>query len=434
MSDAPGERRVFVTECRGVRVQRFGAALATTKLVGQLGATVAVLVGVMGVAALITPAATAVLVLAVILIGLASLVSVPLLLALAPTWLVALATLNRPAALRAGRSLRIERGEAVEAFSPATVVSVSREPSTPGLVVIRLENGDVIRAALEGEDGLDQLVDAVVQGGTRGPWVARVHHSKLPPTWPRWTAIAITALGALAMAAFGHGSEAAACVVGGLGLLAWLTFLRPGPVQRNVVVGSDGIAIRSDVYDRFIPFSRITAVEPHDLGATLVLEGGERIELAVVPPGLLTASDGTAAKLHLAEQRRATLLARLTAGMSAVEALAGEERLSRQGRTMRAWREAVCEVVVEDAPGYRAAVLSTEQAARIVENGHAAPEARIGAALALSARASQATKQRLRIAIEDCADEATQLAIEQALEDRLDPWTLDRAERARSRK
>ena len=94
-----------------------------------------------------------------------------------------------------------------------------------------MENGDVIEAALGEATTLDRLVDALVEGGTRGPWVARVHPSKLPRTWPRWVAVGLSVLGALAALAFGRGMEAAACFVGGLGIVSWLTFLRPGPAR-----------------------------------------------------------------------------------------------------------------------------------------------------------------------------------------------------------
>jgi hypothetical protein len=131
--------------------------------------------------------------------------------------------------------------------------------------------------------------------------------------------------------------------------------------------------------------------------------------------------------------RREQLLHRLQAGLSAGEAIAGAERLARQGRSIVAWREAVRELVRADAPSYRAALLPTEQAARIVETGRAAPEARIGAALALAGTADPALKSRLRVAIDDCADEAIRSALVEALDDRLDRWTVDRVERAGQR-
>jgi hypothetical protein len=170
-------------------------------------------------------------------------------------------------------------------------------------------------------------------------------------------------------------------------------------------------------------------VEPAEHGAELVLFGGERIPLAVVPPSPL----GSPAELELTWMRREQLLRRLQAGLAAGESITGAERLARQGRSIVAWREAVRGLVRADAPGYRAALLPTEQAARIVETGRAAPEARIGAALALAGTADAALKGRLRIAIDDCADEATRSALAEALDDRLDRWTLERVERVRER-
>jgi hypothetical protein len=127
--------------------------------------------------------------------------------------------------------------------------------------------------------------------------------------------------------------------------------------------------------------------------------------------------------------RRGQLLPRLREAVTRVERVAGAERMARQGRSIDAWRAAVREIVRQDAPGYRAARIPTEQAARIVECGHAPPEARVGAALALAAIADDGMKRRLRVAIEASADEHTRLAVVDALDDRLEPWRVERLRR-----
>jgi hypothetical protein len=70
---------------------------------------------------------------------------------------------------------------------------------------------------------------------------------------------------------------------------------------------------------------------------------------------------------------------------------------------------------------------------RIVESGHASPEARVGAALALAASADDGLKQRLRVALDATVDDSTRCMIVHALDDQLEPWHLPYLERARLR-
>ena len=112
--------------------------------------------------------------------------------------------------------------------------------------------------------------------------------------------------------------------------------------------------------------------------------------------------------------------------------------LERRGRTVRAWRVALAELVREASSGYRTAMLPKEQALAVLEDGHAPGELRIGAALALTVggRAGEHTLPRgvdadtalrLRIAVETCVNQEVRTALRDAIYGDLDEETLDRA-------
>ena len=113
--------------------------------------------------------------------------------------------------------------------------------------------------------------------------------------------------------------------------------------------------------------------------------------------------------------------------------------LERRGRTVRAWRAALSELVREASSGYRTAMLPKEQALAVLEDGHAPSELRIGAALALTSGSRRVgehvaphgvdpeTVTRLRIAVETCVNQAVRTALRDAIYGELEDDTLDRA-------
>jgi len=451
MDPMPVERPPLVVASPRVRVQRFGSPSDAGKLLARLLASAAVAGGVIYLSFLANPSESfggVVAVLGFFFIVVALLASVPLGGAMVWTWLFALFSRTRGGALYIGRSLCVERGQRLDTFAPADVVSVGAPRLAPGWMAIRLESGDVIRAEISDPADRAAIAEAIADGGGRGPWIAPLYAPPSPRSLARPLAIAVTLFAALVtfiVAELFSRSDALALLTGWAGLLAWLTVLRPGPARRHLAIGTDGVDLRGEGARRFLPFTRIERLEPTPYGADLVLVEGERVPLSVVAPEVTLL--GNARKpsptvrggpespaLSLALRRREALLQRLQAGLGAGEALAGEERLASQGLSLSAWREAVRGLVNEGAPGYRAARLPTEQAVRILERGRAAPEARIGAALALAGSTDQALRQRLRIAIEDCADEPTQTALALALEDQLYPSTLARVQRVGERR
>jgi hypothetical protein len=430
----------FSLESPHVRIQRFGAPLAMGKALARIAASVAVAMGLAGAAGLFASYGSVfngLFVLASLTILLGLLAALPLLLSLAATWLLSILAPSRWATISVGRSVHVESERDIVVFACADVVGVDVEAwggacaprcATAGLATIRLADGDVISAPIVDPEDTSRFVAALAQGSAEGPWIAPLQPDPASGRLVRWTLATGVALASLAAFLVVPGVESVACVLGGVGTCLWLTLLRPGPVRRRLAIGGDGVALRTDVGSQFISFDRIERVDPVDTGAVLALAGGPRILLSVVPP----ASSGPAA-VELGRLRREALLSRLGASLSASGAVAGADRLSRQGRSLREWRRAVRDLVQQDAPGYRSAPLPLEQAARILETGRAAPGARIGAALALAGRRDPALDRRLRIAVESCADETTRIALDEALADRLESWTLERVERAHGR-
>ena len=94
----------------------------------------------------------------------------------------------------------------------------------------------------------------------------------------------------------------------------------------------------------------------------------------------------------------------------------GRSPLARAGRPLEAWKRALL------SPDYRAAAISTDEAARVLTAGGASKDERLGAALVL-ARAGEA--ERVRVVASACVDRRVRVALEQAAADRLDDPTLE---------
>jgi hypothetical protein len=413
-----------------VRVRHLGTLRGLAMTLARIAASLAVFAGLAGVADSIDGSSGAMFglaMLAALAFALALVAVVPLGFMLAWSGFAALVARPRHGALSVGGGLFVEHGREQQWYASADVLAV--EPLTsraPGTARIRIEEGDTIDVVIAGADRRGAITAALAASGPRGLWATPLHAASLPSPWPRRVLTGLLSLAASLSLLLAHGSAAVASFAGCVGAVAWLTVLRIGPRRHRLRLGNDGIALRSEVATRFVPYARILEVSEAAYGADVVLDDGERLALAVVPPELVARDGMRAYERELALLRRAELLPRLRAAVHGVEHIAGAERLARQGRSIDAWRAAVREIVRQDAPGYRAALLPTEQAARIVESGHASPEARVGAALALADRADEVLKRRLRVAIEASADEHTRHAVADALEDRLEPWRVER--------
>jgi hypothetical protein len=425
--DGP-ERKVVALESPRATIRRYAGSIRLAHVVGFIVAVAMVVAWLIALAAS-SPALRPLSDLGLLVLALLLLAALVLSFLLVPSWIFPLLSRSSRALVTVGRSVTFERSWGAEAVPSPEIVSAELAAHPPNLAVLRTEEGDVLRFVIDRESAFPGIVNALAGAGARGPWHARLFDSELPRRRVRLTQNIVSPLAPILLSLRGDTVTIVTSFFAAGGLYALTSALRSVDVARYVTVGSDGVALRRGPERRFIPFSAIERVEPRPYGADLVLTSGERVDLAVAPPSLVAAKSPRVAEQRLAKARRDHLLARLEAGLVPGERVTGEDRLARHGKSVAEWREAMRALVRDDGAGYRAAQVPIEHAARVLENGRAEPEARIGAALALSAHEDPALKKRVRIAIEACADDETKLALTQALEDRLDPQMIERAER-----
>jgi len=294
-------------------------------------------------------------------------------------------------------------------------------------LVLHTDRGVVLRLLLRTLDEPERLLDAIAAGGAGGTWTAPIHVGA--PGWVR-NGLAVALAAPFVALAWTIADPAVALAVGVLAVVSFgvLAMIRGWPrLRADVVLGADGVVIRRGARERFIPLARTARVLETDAGAELVLAGGERLELAVVPPWLRP-SRGADLTPALAQRRRARLIALLRDRVARARRGAPETAalLARRGRPLPAWRAAL-RALIRDAAGYRSATLPRDHALEVVEDGLAPVELRIAAALALSPGAGGDAAPRLRVAIDGCASRDVRVALEQAAEGELDEPTLQRA-------
>ncbi len=140
-----------------------------------------------------------------------------------------------------------------------------------------------------------------------------------------------------------------------------------------VVVGSDGVSVRAGRDPWFVTFEQVERVILRATDLLLVLRDGSSREITTL---------GTSAS------RREALYERIAAGVadahSPRDLSARLTALDRNGRTVEAWREALSGLA-SARDDYRRAVLSRDEICAALEDPHASPERRIGAAYAPAA-------------------------------------------------
>jgi hypothetical protein len=359
----------------------------------------------------------------------AALFTVAFLFAALSLWILTeLGAPRRSAVVRVStRSLHVEHPTGAMSI-PLHALTRARLTRAADALELTADSGVILRVPLDTLDEADRLIEAIAAGGSGRCWKARLYVGA-----PRWLSMSTTAalglvIAAVAAASTGPMAGVAIALLGGVSLGA-LEVLGGFPcLRRHVVIGADGLAIRSGKRERFIPCSSIAQVEPTDMGVRLALWGGEQIELSVAPPWRRgDASSCLAAAL--AAQRRARLLALLRDAAQRGRPLQvrGDALLERRGRTATAWQTEVRRLVSQGSGGYRSASLTAERALGMVANGQAPVELRIGAAMALSPDGDAQAARRLRVAIKSSASRALQEVLLQAAEGELDEAALERA-------
>lgn len=352
------------------------------------------------------------------------------------------------ARFRAG-SLHVDNGLVLDENGYRTVVSLvlvadaTMSPAEDELE-IHTRDGDVIRAKVSGRDEGRSLVEALAVSKVHGTWLASLYRRESAAGWVQWPwlssfAAALCTLVVTLPFVAPDLALALATLVGGSARCAAAVAKKPGVVG-SLVVGKDGVAMKRGEIDRFIAFAAIERVDETPAGASLVLHRGEVVPVDILPALPKEGEPPGSLKPELLASRKARLLALLREGLlpEGPEVVRAGALLERRGRTVRAWREDLSELVREAAGGYRTATLPKEQALAVLEDGHASGELRIGAALALTSgsRTGQHTAPRgldpdtvlrLRVAVETCVNQDVRTALRDAIYGDLEEETLERA-------
>jgi hypothetical protein len=184
--------------------------------------------------------------------------------------------------------------------------------------------------------------------------------------------------------------------------------------RRRVTVGADGIELHGYWRKRFVPWAKVDRVVASDEGgAVLHLVDGSRHALAPAPGG----------ESLLARIRDARLAWTQREGAGELEAL------DRGERSGDAWREHL-QAMAEKREGYRESRLEVDQLAAVVGDSGSPPDRRVGAALMLG-KMDDGARERVRIAIDACAEDDMKAALASALEGEIAEDEIQAAERRR---
>ena len=297
--------------------------------------------------------------------------------------------------------LRVDDRVIVSRASIAAAFLVSPE----GSVVRIVQRGArlSVDVRLESEEHARALLTAlgVGIGQSITTFVARYGHP--------WRSAALVALSALGIGTVAvpveqllhHAVSALSLVALGLPLALALLLL----VRTRVDVGSDGVLIRRLGEQRFVSYASMKGVFAAG-GHTIVLSMREGADLRfTVGPG--------AERGHL----RDTLVEQLEEARNAFSPDAGgpsaEALVDPGGRTPQRWLRDVRSLA--NARDYRETRLDEERLWRVVDDAAASAGVRAGAAVALSAL-DPASRARLRVAAEACAEPRLRVALTRVAE------------------
>ncbi len=207
----------------------------------------------------------------------------------------------------------------------------------------------------------------------------------------------------------------AVAYLGGCVLATLLVSLLARP--REVVVGSDGVRIRAQLFgDRWIPHAIIEEVMGRDTSLLLRVRGPKRREDITIARGKREVVQALENRIRLA----------MALGSNGGGGPSVGELLDPQGRPLAEWREALGKLFAP-APDYRRAPVALEDLLAVVEDPDLPPGRRIGAAMALRVAGHPEARSRIRVAAEACADDDVRHALAEAAEGEIDDRTLRRA-------
>jgi hypothetical protein len=185
--------------------------------------------------------------------------------------------------------------------------------------------------------------------------------------------------------------------------------------ETTLRIGRDGVWVDGGLFRRrFVAHVELEDATTHDTTLTLRTTRGS-IRVRCGSPELAAAAEAriTAARAGVGEGRHAAV----------------ESALARRGEPLERWRGRL-RGVLDAAPGYRAAAIDADQLAAVLDDPDAAPELRVGAAVALASAPTPVTVERVRIAADAQAEPRLAALLARAGEGEVDEAALAEAEAA----
>lgn len=208
--------------------------------------------------------------------------------------------------------------------------------------------------------------------------------------------------------------------------LAWLAWFvgsfvatRLATTAPEVVVGVDGLTVRTPLRDRFVSFAELASVTPEPTPQPTHLRlrfrdgREERLRLVVVQTTART-------------ERIQAIARHVDDALRAREEAIPAAQLDRAGRAIEAWRSALADLARRRA-AYRGEALSRDELVRILERPETSPEHRVAAALALVDSGEPDAHARIRVAADACANDRLRVALEKLADGEVDDEALERA-------
>lgn len=331
------------------------------------------------------------------------------------------------------RRLRVDaaevRGEELRLSGAGRPITVPRRAIDGALVVAGKDGGHEVEIALAGGDVLH-----VQAGGKEGELASALGASRggrrtaVPlggTRSPLWRGLRAVLLGLIASSVSAcPGAMLGSALHTDTGITLFVTMLvtflvtagliaRPW-APRRVVIGADGVLIESAFGKRFFPRDRIFGVEVVRGRVALLLRDGDEVDH--VP---LTAED---------PGRQDALIRRIRAALEAHGD--GEDPraalLARGDDSIAKWRERLGKLVAK-GEGYRRRALPSDVLVRIASDGAAAPDVRLGAAMAIGLADDADARQQLRVAAEEVADDDLRAALEAVTEGKAEEEAVEAA-------
>jgi hypothetical protein len=313
----------------------------------------------------------------------------------------------------AGRLVASEDGATLDGravVSRKDVYAIIERPFATGGVIVRLEHRASVGASfaevgVESEGEARALVSAMRLDGAR----AVMQHAGTRGSTRHIAigAVAVAAFVAMVLAvAATHAFPIAYLAALLLPILAGVSW-----ASLTVTAGADGMRLSPALgRARFISYGQVRAIDASGTNVRIELASSETVSVCFGP----VAGFEWAGSTVLADQAR-TLVARVRERMQARAAAVPSRvaaTLARAGRTTEDWIADIRRTT-DGSASFRVTAMPAHVLLAVVEDETAAPDARAGAAVALRhASLDLASRDRMRIAAEACAEPNLRVALE----------------------